>query len=146
MVRMILRPRHYFWLFFGGLFIWAALFYRNQKKAKALRHSFKPKTNVTSDIKEEPFVMVGNVRVGKEWVQIASDVNLPAGLDIEVDMQTGLRRVRLHEPENSKSPAPVEVSDSPGLVEDGEISPMPQRKWQRIYEAKHKTIIDSMLE
>ncbi len=138
MVR-VLRARHYFWIFFGVLFIWSALFYRKQKHA---RQALKK-----NDLKkDEPDLMIGHVRVGKDWVNIPSNVNLPPGLDIEVDMQTGQRRVKLHQDESKNLPVVDNNMNDKGLVEDAEYSPMPQRKWQRIYEAKHKTAIDQMLE
>lgn len=94
--------------------------------------------------------MVGGKRVGRDWVDIPDGVDLPAGLDIEVDMQTHRKRVRMasravHEAKNAIVPVGP-PSDAQQRAEDIEISPLPQRKWQRIYNAKHKTIIDEALD
>lgn len=106
----------------------------------------------------QPVVMVGKQIVGREWIDIPEGIVLPAGLDIEVDMQTHRKRVRLHEAGATNGNAIVPVSpviDVPldnndksdkKADADEEISPMPQRKWQRIYDAQHKSVIDEALD
>lgn len=93
--------------------------------------------------------MVAGKRVGKEWVDIPDGTDLPAGLDIEIDWQTHKKRVRLSSRAHPVKSALVPVgppSDNQQRAEDVEINPLPQRKWQRVYNAKHKTIIDEALD
>lgn len=93
--------------------------------------------------------MVGDLKVGREWVDMPEGAVLPAGLDIDIDMQTGKKRIRIpsHTPGRPLH-ALAETEPIKGLEDDGaeEFSPLAQRKWERKYEAVHKTAIDTRLE
>lgn len=92
------------------------------------------------------FVEVDGKRVTKgEWVEVSASAQLPQGLDIEVDMQTGKRRVRLSDQFHGGN-VPQVVAEQPKADTEEEFSPMAQRKWERKYAALHKTAIDTRLE
>jgi hypothetical protein len=141
-IRPLLRPRYFTWLLFLGLFVWAVRFYRNHPKS-AVKKLHKADLYGT-----DPFVMVGGFKIGREWIDIPDGINLPPGLDIELDMQTGRKRVRLHEPGAGSRNGVVPVGSIKDVAcdENEEISPLPQRKWQRIYDSQHKTVIDEALD
>jgi hypothetical protein len=136
------------------------MFYRNKKQLKLKSATKHHHSHVVDDVVERPsqypvasseadlFVEVDGKRVTKgEWVEVSSNAQLPQGLDIEVDMQTGKRRVRLSDQFHGSANVPQVVPEQPRPEnEQEEFSPMAQRKWERKYAALHKTAIDTRLE
>lgn len=140
-LRPLLRPRYYIWVAFIIMFVWSSFYFKRQAKEGKLKDIAKKVT--------EKVIYVGGMRVGKEWVDVPDGIGLPHGLDIEVDMQTGKKRVRVsdqQQPGGGDEKHDV-VPVSPVKDETEEISPMGgQKKWERVYDSQHKTMIDAMLE
>lgn len=131
-LRPLVRPRYAVWLLFVGLFVGTALFYRGHGRGRRVPARAPP-------------VMVSGTAVGREWVAVPRDAVLPAGLDVEVDMQTGGRRVRLGDEQRVSEHLGVPVG-APVDAMPEEISPLAQRKWQRVYDSQHRTVVDQMLD
>lgn len=87
--------------------------------------------------------------IGKEWVQVSRSATLPAGLDVEIDLSTGIRRVRLAQQGSTSDAkyAVIAVADDKNERNSSTTAPPSSRKWERVYAGTSaKGIMDEKIE